>query len=124
MKTYKEIAEEDFKGAKRLADCEMWNLAGQHLQQACEKQLKNWLEENNKLDVTLARTHNLRKLLREIGDYGEGFYKTAALVENYYFDTKYPGDDYIDLTKQDIDSAIEFYNELINFLEHKNKARL
>ena len=25
------------------------NFSEQHLQQACEKQLKNWLDENNKL---------------------------------------------------------------------------
>ena len=123
MKTYKEIAEEDFKGANGLIEFEMWNLAGQHLQQACEKQLKGWLEENNKLDIILARTHNLRKLLREIGGYEEDFYKTAALVENYYFDTKYPGDDYIELAGQDIDEAIKFYNDLISFLESKNKAQ-
>ena len=120
-KTYKEIAEDDFKGAKKLADFGMWNLAGQHLQQACEKQLKNWLEENNKLDIALARTHNLRKLLREIGGCEEELYKTATLIENYYFDTKYPGYDYIELTKQDIDAAIEFYDDLINFLEHRNQ---
>ena len=120
MKTYKEIAEDDYRGATGLADLEMWNLAGQHLQQACEKQLKHHLEENNKLDITLARTHNLRKLLREIGGYENDFYKTAALVENYYFDTKYPGDDYIELNKQDIDTAIEFYDDLINFLEQTN----
>jgi HEPN domain-containing protein len=117
MKTYRELAEDDFKGAKRLADYEMWNLAGQHLQQACEKQLKSWLEENNKLSLILARTHNLRKLLREIGGYEEDFYKTAALVENYYFDTKYPGDDFIELTKEDVDVAVEFYDKLIDFLD-------
>ena len=121
MKTYKEIAEEDFNGAKGLADLEMWNLAGQHLQQACEKQLKNYLEENNKLDITLARTHNLRKLLREIGGYEDSLYKTAALVENYYFDTTFPSFDYLDLTKQDVNSAMDFYSELIKFLEDKAK---
>jgi len=122
MKTYKEIAEEDFEGAKKLIGFEMWNLAGQLLQQACEKQLKGWLEKNNKLDITLARTHNLRKLLRTIGDYEEDFYKNATAVENYYFDTKYPGDDYIELTKQDINEAVEFYSDLIKFLEDKNKT--
>ena len=122
MKTYKEIAEEDFNAVKKLIGFEMWNIAGQHLQQACEKQLKHWLEENNKLDIHLARTHNLRKLLRAIGDYEADFYKIASLVENYYFDTKYPGDDYIELNKQEIDAAIEFYNELIKFLEYKSKT--
>ena len=121
MKTYKEIAEEDFKGAKKLAEFEMWNLTGQHLQQACEKQLKSYLEENNKLNTDLSRTHNLRKLLREIGGYGDNFYKTAALIENYYFDTKYPGGDYLELNKQDIESAIEFYDDLLKFLENKSK---
>ena len=58
------------------------------------------------------------KTYKEIAE--EDFYKTAALVENYYFDTKYPGDDYIELNEQDIDAAIKFYNDLINFLEHKN----
>jgi len=58
--------------------------------------------------------------LREIGGYEKDFYKTAALIENYYFDTKYPGYDYIDLNGQDIEAAIEFYHELINFLETKN----
>ena len=120
MKTYKDIAEEDFKSAKGLIDLEMWNPAGQHLQQACEKQLKGYLEENNKLDIVLSRTHNLRKLVREIGGYETDFYKTAALVENYYFDTKYPGEDYIELTKQDIETAIEFYNDLIKFLKDKS----
>ena len=123
MKTYKEIAEDDFKAAKALIEFEMWNAAGQHLQQACEKQLKGWLEENNKLDIVLARTHNLRKLLREIGGYEEDFYKTAALIEDYYFDTKYPGDDYIELTKQDIEAAVGFYNGLIKFLEDKDNDK-
>jgi HEPN domain-containing protein len=120
MKTYKKIAEEDFESAKKLIGFEMWNNAGQLLQQACEKQLKGWLEENNKLDISLARTHNLRKLLREIGGYAEDFYKNATLVENYYFDTKYPGDDYLELNEQDIDTAVVFYKDLIKFLESKN----
>jgi len=124
MKTFKEIAEEDFKGAKGLAAIEMWNLAGQHLQQACEKQLKGWLEENNKLDIALAQTHNLRKLLRAIGGYEEDFYKTIALVENYYFDTRYPGDDYIELDKKDIEEAIEFYDDLVKFLSDKSEAKV
>lgn len=119
MKTYRQIAENDFEGARGLADIELWNLAGQHIQQACEKQLKGWLEEHNRLDITLARTHNLRKLLREIGDYDEDFYKVAALVENFYFDTKYPGDDYMDLSKRDIDAAVAFYAELLYFLNNK-----
>jgi HEPN domain-containing protein len=123
MKTFKKIADEDFEGAKALVEFEMWNLAGQHLQQACEKQLKGWLEENNKLNSTLAKTHNLRKLLREIGEYEDDFYKTSALVENYYFDTKYPGEDYIELNQQDIDEAIEFYDDLINFLADKSKDK-
>ena len=123
MKTYKEIAGEDFKAAKILFEAKMWNESGQLLQQACEKQLKNYLEENNKLDISLARTHNLRKLLREIGGYEEDFYKTIALVENYYFDTKYPGEDYIELTEQDIEAAIEFYEELLEFLADKSQNK-
>ena len=74
MKTYKEIAKDDFKSVKILYDAEMWNFAGQQLQQACEKQMKGYLEENNKLDIALSRTHNLRKLLREIGGYEADFY--------------------------------------------------
>jgi HEPN domain-containing protein len=119
MITYKEIAENDYTGARKLAEFDMRNLAGQHVQQACEKLLKHWLFENHKLSLSLARTHNLRKLLREIGGYGDDLYKTAAVVENFYFDTKYPGDDYIDLTEHDIETAFAFYDGLIEFLKEK-----
>ena len=117
MKTYKQIAEDDFRSAKVLFEAEMWNFAGQHLQQACEKQLKHYLDEQDRLDIGLARTHNLRKLLREIDGYDEDFYRTAVIVENYYFDTKYPGEEYSDLTKKDVETAIDFYNQLIKLLE-------
>ncbi len=99
----------------------MWSASGQHLQQACEKQMKFYLESIYKLDSTLQKTHNLRKLLRDIGDYEEDFYKTASVIENYLFDTRYLGNDYLELTKKDIESAIDFYNNLLKFLSLKTK---
>ncbi|MCL2060110.1 MAG: hypothetical protein FWH01_13845 [Oscillospiraceae bacterium] len=47
MKTYSELAQDDYRGAMGLAELEMWNLAGQHLQQACEKKLKGFNCFNN-----------------------------------------------------------------------------
>jgi HEPN domain-containing protein len=119
MKNYKDIAEEDIKAARGLLTYNLYNQAGIHVQQACEKQLKFWLEEHNKLDIALSRTHNLRRLLREVGGYENTLLKDAAVVENYYFDTRYPGRDYMEITEEDVEAALTFYDNLTEFLNKK-----
>ena len=117
MNSYKELALYDMKSAKANYAYELWNKVGRECQQVCEKYLKHYLEEKHLLTVSLARTHNLKRLVREVPDYDKEMYKKLSIVGDYYFDTNYPGDDFLELDQEMADEAIHIAEALIEYLE-------
>jgi len=117
MNSYKELALYDMRAAKANYEYELWNKVGRECQQACEKYLKHYLEQTHRLPETLQRTHNLKKLIRAIPDYDNDLYKELSIVGGYYFDTNYPGDDFIELDREMADEAVEIAERLIAYVE-------
>lgn len=92
-------------------------------QQYVEKSLKHLLQLKN---GELLKTHKLHTLLNkidmvELNEFDRLFFLE---IENFYFDKRYPGEDYIETTKEDCDriyrKTLEYRNlieKLIKFYE-------
>lgn len=117
MNSFKELALYDLKSAKANYEFELWNKVGRECQQACEKYLKYYLMNKHMLTGELERTHNLKKLLRAIPDYDKSIYKELSIVGDYYFETNYPGDNFIMLDQEMADEAIEITNTCISYID-------
>ena len=117
MNSYKELSLYDMKSAEANYDHELWNKVGRECQQVCEKYLKYYLQYKHLLSETLERTHNLKKLLKEIPGYDKAIYKDLSVVGDYYFEANYPGDNFMILDKEMADEAIETANNLISYID-------
>lgn len=107
MKTYREIAENDLLWAKSSINIGdqmgQYNMVVVQAQQSAEKFMKgfitDFMNEGGKYDKELV-THNLRKMALLINEFvGE---KVLNPVEckylgDWYFDARYPGDNYIEV---------------------------
>lgn len=120
MNNYKDLALYDIQSAKANYSFNLWNKVGRECQQACEKYLKHYLQQNHMLSETLERTHNLKKLVRAIPDYDKDIYRELSVVGDYYFDTNYPGDEFIMLDREMADEALEIAENLIAYIESIN----
>jgi len=117
MKSYKELALYDMKSAEASYEYELWNKVGRESQQICEKYLKQYLQENHLLTEELERSHNLKKLLRIIQDYDKDIYRQVSIITGYYYETNYPGENYIELDKEMADEAMEIAKSLIRYID-------
>lgn len=113
---YYSIAENDLKYIEEVAlnSC-YYNQTTVQCQQAGEKFLKYIVEtycinadKENVIDCL--KTHNIRKLIRFIQEQIPSFTidsKQATLLQGYYFETRYPGDNFFTATKEDVDTCYE-----------------
>jgi len=117
MKSYKELALYDMKSAEASYEYELWNKVGRESQQICEKYIKHYLQEHHLLTEELGRTHNLKKLLKSIPNYDNDIYRQISIVTGYYYETNYPGENYIELDKEMADEAIEIAKSLMEYID-------
>ena len=117
MNSYKELALYDMKKVKASYAYELWNAVGRDCQQACEKYIKHYLTEKHLFTKEFARTHNLIKLFKSIPDCDKALCKKLAIIYGYYFDTNYPGDNFIVLDKEDADEAIDIAKSLLSYID-------
>lgn len=96
-------------------------------QQVSEKMLKSVLEQvcDMQDDVDkLLRSHNLRaiydRIKMEVGDFsldrGE-----LSILKDYYFDAKYPGDNFVNVTREECAECLEMMYRVI---EETNRFRM
>ena len=99
-------AEEDLKAAEILLREESLRIAGFLLQQAAEKYLKGYLLSKG---WELKRIHDLVDLLNEVVTYDKSFdtYRsTCEQITEYYTEERYPFLDTSELTREEIESAL------------------
>lgn len=139
LKTYYDFADNDYKFFMDAHERGLvGNAMGALAQGICEKYLKhivseyiivNTLEENaNKTEVL--KTHNLSKLSRYLMDrLPEMKVNKSALniVNGLYFTTRYPGEESLDVTKDDICEYVEAVNlckdSIDKFLAQRQRQR-
>mgnify|MGYP004684519513 CR=1 FL=1 len=93
-------------------------------QQVVEKILKGIVEECEGIayddKVKLLGTHNLRKLGETVNKYCNVNISITnlAFLKDFYFDARYPGDNFILATKEDRDLCLKITFDVINKVKH------
>lgn len=132
--SYLSFAENDYAFFKASIGSGMvYNALPALAQNACEKYLKDIIdryfepidEKENFAKTNVLRTHSLTKLLRFVEENLELLIdeRTKDVIEGadgYYFSTRYPGDNSIEVNERDIrkaDAALEYTRNLHRELE-------
>jgi len=119
MKTYYDIALRDLQSAKIMLDAGIYNNVVRFCQQYVEKIFKEriHISGDTEADQSLLFTHKILRLARRCGELSDiTFTKDEIIFFNelstYYFDTNYPGDDYIEV---DGETAQDAYQNTLDF---------
>lgn len=117
LKSYYEIALNDYRFLNTIRDGDFYNKIGVECQQIAEKFLKylyvTYVDVSEQ-EERFIKTHSVHKIAIQINKHlGTSFdYSSLALLTDYYFDTRYPGDEYIDLTSDMADHALKLIDDL------------
>ena len=119
--SYADIALEDLQAAKELLKAHMYNHSTRLCQQFTEKMLKDIISHmgTEERDMYLLSVHNIVKLATRVAELTStnfskediGFFRGLT---DYYFDTNYPGENYVRITKEE---ARDVYFSTIEFAE-------
>ena len=124
--SYIDIAREDLQAGKEMLRVGMYNHAVRLCQQYVEKCFKEFLEKHSKedTDLLMLQSHSIHRLASrcteissiEFSRLEKAFFRELT---DYYFDTNYPGDDYIRATEAD---AAEIMQQTLQFqADYENK---
>lgn len=122
--TYLAIAENDLAYLEevRKTGSTFYNQLSVQCQQVAEKFLKGYLD--NLLleeDVSdLLRKHNMKKIAVKLNDlYPELGLDTVGLayLTDFYFDARYPGDDFYTVTKEEFDKCLSIMYDTVKKLK-------
>ena len=121
---YYSIACDDYKYLLRNLDSDFYNNMAVACQQICEKALKSILICINPDAKTIINSHNLRLIYNAINEEKAVInldITKLSLLKDYYFDVRYPGDNFINVSKGEFEIA---YLTLIDVLNEVNKWRV
>jgi len=111
--SYLEYSNRDMKYARDMFSLENYDPCGRFCQQSIEKRLKYYIEQHGTTDdLRLLHTHTLAKLYfrvcqlagLEIDKLIRG---DLHQLTTYYFDTNYPCEDNVELTKEMAEEALD-----------------
>lgn len=88
-------------------------------QQVAEKMLKSVVERVSAESIPLMHSHNLRALYDSVRvQYKEPALDRGALsmLKDYYFDAKYPGENFVTVTKEECAECLETMYQVIEYV--------
>ncbi len=101
--SYYEIAIDDLHYAEDSFPLGYYNQVSAQFMQASEKALKSVLELVDTGIESLLKTHSLKSIYYRIHKIQDSFVlndKDLSYLTDFYFDTRYPGDNYWDVTEE------------------------
>lgn len=119
LETYLDFAENDFQFFKQSLQAGIVaNMMGAMAQGICEKYMKHLISEydipeNEKEEIQhtkILSTHSLDRLIKYLDKnmdlhFDQETKNEMKIIDGYYFSTRYPGEDSIELDKSDIDQC-------------------
>lgn len=120
---YYHIAMNDLEYLNAVKDLPYYNQHCIACQQISEKLLKHIISisySEEDIDKVL-KSHSLRTIYRAIRKYITTFYlpeEELANLTDYYFDVKYPGNDFFTANKEDFDKC---YSTVLKIVDEVNK---
>lgn len=90
------------------------NIKVVHCQQVCEKLFKHVIMQVCP-DTDMPRTHNLKRLYDRISEeiklsHDSEYY--LSTLSDFYFDARYPGDDYVEVSDEDTNLSMDVTEEV------------
>ena len=117
--SYADIAKKDLLAVKEMLRAGLYNHSARLCQQYVEKIFKTCIAQHSsdETDIALLHTHKLARLAERCGALHKIVFSRLEMaffreLTDYYFDTNYPGDDYIELSEAE---AIQTYDEVLRF---------
>lgn len=116
-KSYYEIALNDYRFLETIRDGDFYNKIGIECQQIAEKFLKylyvTYIDVSEQ-EERFIKTHSVHKIAIQLNRHMDTKfdYSSLAVLTDYYFDTRYPGDEYIDLTSDMANNALQLIDDL------------
>ena len=101
-----------------------YNQIAVNAQQVTEKMLKSVVERVCVEPFKLLTTHNLRALYTEIHNEDTEFLLdkgALSMLKDFYFDAKYPGDNYIEVDAESCNECLETMYDTIEMVNMKRK---
>ena len=129
--SYLALAKRDLQNAKELFDVTTtgYNLVVRLSQQAVEKIMKHFIEELGfEKFRPLLSSHNtvsLYSAILELGVLSEDFAtkREMIILKSYYFDTDYPGENYIEIDRHSAKDALNFAQGFVDeILEYEHDS--
>lgn len=124
--SYIDMARDDLFAAKEMLRAGLYNHSARLCQQYIEKVLKECIMHHGteETDILLLHTHKLARLADRCGELAEiSFGKTEMAffreLTDYYFDTTYPGENFIKISEEE---ARRVYEEVLEFREVYEKV--
>ena len=120
---YYYIACNDYKYLLRNLDSDFYNNMAVACQQICEKALKSVLVSVNPDVKSIVNSHNLRQIYSAIDEEELINLDIAklSLLKDYYFEVRYPGDSFTNVSKKEFEIA---YLTVLDVLNEVNKWRI
>lgn len=131
LNSYYTLAADDLLYADTLfsamKDLSKFNGVASLCSQSAEKFMKAFIESECKdSEVSLLKSHNLKRLLKEI----KRIYPSCSLSEkeykwlgDFYFETRYPGDDFTVVTLEEAKDCIRLVKELKTWVDNNAVLR-
>lgn len=113
--TYFGLAMNDYKYLQATRHLKFYNNIAVQCQQICEKLLKAVIEQVVPNAANELRTHNLKRLYDRVKSrisipYEHELY--LGSFSDYYFDARYPGDDFVEVSEEDVCLCLEITDNL------------
>jgi HEPN domain-containing protein len=119
------MSEKDRRSAQILLDADGDNeVICFHCQQAVEKSIKGYLVSQTGM---LQDGHNLSKLVLKTMQYEPGFQqykKDAAFLNSYYMETRYPSDDPMLISSEDVMECMRIMDRILLAVGQAGKSSL
>ena len=122
---YISIALNDYEYLKVGRQANLYNNDASGAQQVVEKIIKGIILKTQEVTPDVLRTHNLRNLYKRIkhefpiSKESEAFLSTLT---DFYFNARYPGDDFIIVDKEDADTSYAVATEFVERVKRWNQT--
>jgi len=123
--SYLEYSNRDMSYARDMLTLGHYDPCGRFCQQSVEKRFKHYISKNGTADnIKLMQTHNLSRLYKTVCELSKHGIIRSVLgdlykLTTYYFETNYPSEDNIELTKEMAQEAVkicEYVNKWVDSL--------
>lgn len=121
--TYLDIAENDLQYLESVLSMgsTFYNQLAVQCQQVAEKYLKGYLDKIfvDEDVADLLRKHNMKKIASKLNTVKSGLELDTiglAYLTDFYYDARYPGDDFYNVTKEDFEKCLSVMYDTVNKL--------